>query len=345
MQLSSTSTSLTHRSQTLPGSLPVANQSDIIIKSIPDSKKKPSLSNLLAGFKIFARDRILAHPPISGRSMSLHTASGLEFDPSDFHWARIKHVLASALEMSTRGNYGTGIRHFLDFCDEEKIPPEHRHPISQDLLLAFVVKLSDTCRANTISTYVSSLVTWYQTWNQVLVRGDGVNLAIKDIAKNGPPPLPLLPPGFPDDLDAIFAGLDVATVPLHAAVWACATLSWWSMCRLGETTIASNPARADRHVMRCHLRGTAMSGAGFAVARIWLPWTKTTKTKGLDKFIVDCGDHTNAVFALRHHLFLSPHSLALASSTPLFAYKASPTSSILTPLTKQVFLAVIDRAL
>ncbi|KAE8236973.1 hypothetical protein A4X06_0g9376, partial [Tilletia controversa] len=189
------------------------------------------------------------------------------------------------------------------------------------------------------------LVTWYQTWNRVLVRGDGVNLAIKAIAKNGPPPLPLRPPVSPDDLDAIFAGLDVATTPLHAAVWACATLSWWSMCRLGETTIAFYPIRADRHVMRSHLRGTAMSDAGFAVARIWLPWTKTTKAKGLDKYIVDCGTHTNAVFALKHHLSLSPHSLALASSTPLFAYKATPTSSSLTPLTKQVFLAVIDRAL
>ncbi|KAE8180095.1 hypothetical protein CF328_g9273, partial [Tilletia controversa] len=57
-QLSSTSNSLTHRSHTLPGGLPVANQSNQVVKTIPNSKKKPVLQDPLAGFPLNKQGKI-----------------------------------------------------------------------------------------------------------------------------------------------------------------------------------------------------------------------------------------------------------------------------------------------
>ncbi|KAE8229867.1 hypothetical protein CF326_g5147 [Tilletia indica] len=297
-----------------------------------------------SGQKILAKDRILAIAPISSKGPMLKTSSGFDFDPTGQHWMTIKHVLASALEISTRQNYGSGIQHFTDFCDASGIPYEHRFPISQDLLLAFVVHLGQTCRASTIRTYIASLATWHHTWNQPFVRSDGVSIAIRAIEKHGPPKLPLRPPVTSADLDSVFARLDVASNPLHAAVWACALMTWWSMCRLGETTIAVRPVKASRHVMRSNIVSQSVSDQGLDIVRIHLPWTKTTLVEGLDKFLVRCGNHLDPVFALQHHLSLSPHSPLLGQSTPLFAYKI-PGSDRLMPLMKDAFLSVFDKAL
>ncbi|KAE8212447.1 hypothetical protein CF326_g9900 [Tilletia indica] len=116
------------------------------------------------------------------------------------------------------------------------------------------------------------------------------------------------------------------------------------MCRLGETTIAARPVKATRHVMRSNIVSQSVSDQGLDIVRIHLPWTKTTLVEGLDKFLVRCGNHLDPIFALHHHLSLSPHSPLLEQSTPLFAYKI-PGSDRLMPLMKDAFLSVFDKAL
>ncbi|KAE8267787.1 hypothetical protein A4X09_0g4544 [Tilletia walkeri] len=80
-----------------------------------------------SGQKILLKDRILAIAPVSSKGPMLRTSSGFDFDPTGQHWVTIKNVLASALEISTRQNYGYGIQHFTDFCDASGIPQEHRY--------------------------------------------------------------------------------------------------------------------------------------------------------------------------------------------------------------------------
>ncbi|KAE8181698.1 hypothetical protein CF336_g8826 [Tilletia laevis] len=96
--------------------------------------------------------------------------------------------------------------------------------------------------------------------------------------------------------------------------------------------------------MRSHLRGVAVDDSGLSVATVWLPWTKTTLINGMYKFILDAGGCLNPVFALRHHLRLSPVDPNLSSSTPLFAFREQAGSPLLA-LTKKDFLSTINSAL
>ncbi|KAE8178989.1 hypothetical protein CF328_g9635, partial [Tilletia controversa] len=277
---------------------------------------KPIIKN-----KILAKDRMLALAPISGDQPVLRTTSGFNFDPHGCHWQAVKRILSTSLEASTRSNYGAGIDHFILFCHELGIPHRDRYPVSEGLLLAFVAHMGLRVRAGTIRNYISALATWHRSWNQPFHRGEAVNLALRAIEKAGPPKKPLRPPVTQDDLLAIFRILDVSNNSFHAAVWACALFSWWSMCRLGETTTANQVTCPTRNVMRSHLRGIATDDAGLSVATVWLPWTKTTLVSGMDKFILDACGCLNPVFALRHHLRLSPVDPTLSSSTPLFAFR------------------------
>ncbi|KAE8219827.1 hypothetical protein CF326_g8865 [Tilletia indica] len=147
-----------------------------------------------------AADRILLIPPISEGTRSLKTSTGFNFDPTGDLAARVRTIMASSLEISTRQNYGAGINQFVDFCNARAIPQEHRYPISEDLLLAFVAFMHGKARASTINNYVSGLATWHRIWNQPFQRGDAVGPAIKALEKSGPPPLPLRPPVNPADL-------------------------------------------------------------------------------------------------------------------------------------------------
>ncbi|KAE8218170.1 hypothetical protein CF319_g7903 [Tilletia indica] len=124
-------------------------------------------------------------------------------------------------------------------------------------------------------------------------------------------------------------------------------MSFWSACRLGETTVPSaayfNPAR---HVTRAAVSPLRSLPDGSLALSVQLPWTKTTRVLGMSKVLASQGEELDPVHALRWHLSLNSLPNLDLSSIPLFSYKLRAGSGWrMIPLTKVTMLNTFSEAL
>lgn len=229
---------------------------------------------------------------------------------------RIITVLAHSHAPSTRETYGSGLLIFHVFCDTRAIPEVQRCPASPVLILAFIAACSGLYSGKTLENYFYAVRAWHllhgQPWlanhdQCTLVLTGGKHLAPESSKR------PKRAPFTVDILTAVRSKLDLST-PLHAAVYACLTTSFYTIARIGEFTIPSlHSFDPQIHVKvsdlcfdtDCH---------GFRVAIFHLPRTKTSLV-GEDVYWAAQSGPSDPQVALSNHLMVNhpPASAALFS--------------------------------
>ncbi|KAE8269260.1 hypothetical protein A4X09_0g3086 [Tilletia walkeri] len=296
---------------------------------------------------VHASERLLKWRPGLTTPTTLLLSSGSPLPASNHLNLLVAQTLQAALEPSTRTNYGYSIGIFIRFCFDLGLCVSQIFPISEGLLLAFVCAQAGSRAKKTVINHLSALAAWHETWGLRWHRFDVVDRALQGVGKLAPAHLPLRPPVELSDLLSARLFLHNTTNPLHAAVWACALMSFWSACRLGETTVPSaayfNPAR---HVSRAAVGPLRTTSDGAQALAVELPWTKTTRQDGMTKVLSSQAEELDPVHALRWHLSVNSLPGLDSTATALFAYKirAGPGWRM-TPLTKVTMLNTFSEAL
>ncbi|KAE8227835.1 hypothetical protein CF326_g7254 [Tilletia indica] len=271
---------------------------------------------VLNSYKL-GHNRLLLWRPGFDTVSTLTLSSG---DPlpnaSHLHLA-VGRALGAALEASTRAHYGSAIGVFIRFCFDLGLSIRQIFPISEGLLLAFVSAQAGSRARGTVSNYLAALAAWHESWGRSWVVSPLVGRALQGVAKLAPDKKALRAPVQLDDLLAVRTQLDTVSNPLHSATWACALMSFWSACRLGETTCPSaslfNPAR---HVSRSAVGSLRFTDTGAMAVGVQLPWTKTTKRDGMTKVLSSQAPPFDPISALFSHLSLNSVPNLDSVSTP-----------------------------
>ena len=229
-------------------------------------------------------------------------------------------TVQSAFAPSTRSTYAAGVLRFNEFCDIWKVSEEARMPASPALLAAFVGQVRGRYAGGTVRTWLSGIRAWH-VMHQADWHGDHEWVHNTRISANKKGTLfrrPLRAPVSLEHLRILRDALDLSD-PLHAAIWAVATVTFFSCRRLGmasallivsrshfplgETTVknalAFNPLH---HATRATAPSFRILANGCTSASIRIPWTKTTKHDGALIIVTSRSDIFCPVTALRNHL-------------------------------------------
>jgi hypothetical protein len=139
-----------------------------------------------------------------------------------------------ALAPSTRSTYSAGVLRFNQFCDSWGIDDDARLPASATLLTAFVGQCRGLYAGKTIRSWLSGIRAWH-ILQQVEWHGDHewVSNARVTAHKEGTSfKRPLRAPVSLEHLHVLRCHLNL-TIPLHAAIWAVATTTFFGCRRLG----------------------------------------------------------------------------------------------------------------
>ncbi|KAE8217493.1 hypothetical protein CF319_g8429 [Tilletia indica] len=292
-------------------------------------------------------DRLLCWRPGFDTTSTLTLSSGDPIPNASFLHVAVGRTLGAALEPSTRAHYGSAMGVFIKFCFDLGLSVRQIFPISEGLLLAFVSAQAGSKARGTVSNYLSALAAWHESWGRPWTSYPLVDRALQGVAKLAPEKKPLRAPIQLDDFLAVRSQLDTTSNPLHSATWACALMSFWSACRLGETTCPStsffNPAR---HVTRSAVGPLRLTDDGVLAVGVRLPWTKTTKRDGMIKVLSSQLPPFDPISALFSHLSLNSTPTLDAATTPLFSYKVPAGRGWrMVPLAKDKMVATFADAL
>jgi len=286
---------------------------------------------------VAARDRLRLWQPLNSRNILDEQGVPTNLTPADLE--RISDVLEHAWAGSTRETYGTGLLIYHVFCDKKGITEPFRAPATALLITSFISTLAGAYSGSAITNYVAGVRAWHilhgLTWR---MNATEQSLAIK-AAERLAPATSSRKRRVPFTLEYIAAlrqHLDI-TKPLHAAVYACLTTTFFAAARLGEFTIPSlrtfDPAA---HVKPSDIR-VEYDRNNLKSTIFHLPRTKSAPIHGEDvSWSVQPGT-TDPEAALENHLKVNKPPLAGA----LFAYRYQGKSR---SLTKPKFLEVIKKA-
>lgn len=283
-----------------------------------------------------ARERLLLWRPSHGRSPLDHQGASLPLSDEDLN--RILSVLGHSLASGTRETYGSGLLAFHVFCDARGVSEDQRAPASSILLLAFLANCAGMYSGKTLENYFYGVRAWHLLHGlDWLADHAQIVLALTGASRLAPPPSKRAKrhPFTLDVLLRLHSVLDL-TRPLDAAVYACLTVSFFSLARLGEVTVRSLTAfDASAHVKVSDIR-YAVDRHGLQVTILHLPRTKTS-AGGEDIYFASQSGVVDPTSALSHHLAIN----APSPSHALFSWKHG---SGLRPLTRSEFLRCLDGA-
>jgi integrase len=256
---------------------------------------------------------------------------------------RTSEVMKLSLDHSTRGVYGAGLLRFTQFCDSNDVPEDERMPASEILLSAFVAHHAGSVSSSAMNSWLAALRAWHTINGAPWHAGDMLLQSKKGLKKlvPGSSRRPKRPPITIEHMYALYRGLDLSNT-FDAAVWAVASIAFWSCCRLGELVVPS-PSSIDplKHVMKHTTLRFASSTCRYATLHI--PWSKTTKNDGTKISITSRDDPTCPLTALEHHLDCSSQ---LPSDVPFFSFET--VRGGWAPMTRNWFLdrcnAIWERA-
>ncbi|PPR00693.1 hypothetical protein CVT24_000981 [Panaeolus cyanescens] len=272
--------------------------------------------------RVLAKDRLAAWSTPFGIKRREEAALG--FLPR--HAVDKAYSLAlDSLEESSKATYGAGLLRFTQFCNGLGIAEDKRMPASSDLVAAFVANSAGKVSGATIKAWLSGLRAWH-IFNKAPWSEDKFLSLIRTAAKKAgvekkrPPRAPI----SLSHLEALLEGLDIVACREDAAIWACATATFFGCRRLGETTVSLAPFHTYRHVSRGADISHRTEKGSIVVESvcIHLPWTKTTKDLGGKIILTRRNDSLCPVFAFRNHLELNElREGDVASEISLFAYR------------------------
>ncbi|KAF5324115.1 hypothetical protein D9619_011254 [Psilocybe cf. subviscida] len=152
---------------------------------------------------------------------------------------RIQDVITHAWAPSTRETYGSGLLMYHVFCDLKSIDEHARAPVTPLLVTAFVSALAGAYSASAIGNYVAGVRAWHilhgLPWqvNQMEMASmlkAAERLAAATSSRKQRVPFTV------EYIATLRRHLDISK-PLHAAVYACLTTTFYAAARLGEFTV------------------------------------------------------------------------------------------------------------
>ncbi|CAA7266802.1 unnamed protein product [Cyclocybe aegerita] len=253
--------------------------------------------------------------------------------------ARILEVMAGAWADGTLEVYGTGLLTWHAFCDKNGVSEDQRAPASPLLIASLIATLSGAFSGGTIANYVYGIRAWHilhgVPWKMV----DPELEALLKAAEKATPPTSKRKKHQPytkDFMVAIRGQLDLST-PLHAAVYACLTTTFWSAARVGEFTVKNLTSfDANKHVKPSNVTTTTDQN-GFETTEFFIPSTKSEPTNGETVSWSRQNGDTDLETAFHNHIDVN----SLPNGGHLFAYKVG---SGYKPLTKHKFIQILTTA-
>lgn len=299
---------------------------------------KPALTPIASPLRphCLARDRLRLWIPGISRSRLDHTGSPVAVSDSDLD--RILTVIAHSHAPSTRESYGSGLLAFHVFCDSRQVPEPQRCPASSILILAFIAACAGMYSGKTLENYLYSVRAWHLLHGQAwCVEQDQVSLALEG-GKRLAPAASTRQKRAPFTESLIIrlrSALDLS-LPLHAAVYACLTTSFFTLARTGEFTIPSLRSFDPlAHIRVCDMRNETDRN-GFRVTVFHLPRTKVAPA-GEDVYWATQSGATDPHAAMTNHLDINK---PLAGDA-LFSWRHRAG---LRPLTRTQFLQCLQTA-
>ena len=297
----------------------VTTHNTVVLKQPRAPPPKPAPTNSFSRSALLFKRPSSIPPPSVDPLLSAKTISLLN-----------KSILNS-LSAPTIAGYSLALTRFLNFCNQENIPPELRFPADEYVLSAFAASNAGSLSGSTVCKYISALKSWHILHNVEWKGGSRLNFVLNGV-KNLTPPSSRRPPRSPVNavmLTSLSTSLNLRN-PLDTAIAAAASVAFWGQCRLGEllapscsdTSTSSRPSRQNLSTKSPHCHVSSYT--------LFLPQTKT-KRHGDSITIVSQVGPSDPLHLLRNHLRVND----LTPSSPLFAYKASHSYY---PLTKRQFI-------
>ncbi|KIN96232.1 hypothetical protein M404DRAFT_163708 [Pisolithus tinctorius Marx 270] len=250
----------------------------------------------------------------------------------------ILEVIGASWAEKTKETYGAGLLTYHVFCDTHGISEAQRAPIAANTLLAFLSSCAGSYSGSALLNFTASLRAWHLLhrlpWN---INLDELHAILEGASRLAPTSSrqALCEPFHVNTLELFHSLMDPES-PKDAAIFACLTIVFYCVARLGEFTVpAITQFDPQKHITRAHVQHLH-DLSRLPVTKFHIPWTKMSPT-GED---VQCtplrGAISDPIDALERHLHLNPAE----KSAHLFAWK-HPTSG-LCPLLKMEVLRRIN---
>ena len=284
-----------------------------------------------------ARERLKSWKPLNSRPQRGNHLPLLSKDDL----SRIESVVAHAWANSTKETYGSGLLVYHVFCDSKNIPEDQRAPASAILISSFLSNLAGSYSSAAVTNYLQGVRAWHiihgLDWS---IKDDEVDALLKASASLAPPSLKRKPrePYTVEIIIAIRRHLDL-DMPLHAAVFACLTTTFYATARVGEFTVQTLEAfHPEQHVKLKDVRQDR-DRQGREITNFHIPRTKATP-QGEDVNWARQDGPSDPDSALKNHLRVNNP----LPDSPLFAYK-DKRKQALKPLTRSKFLSTLSLAI
>ena len=88
-----------------------------------------------------------------------HSSSSPQVSDDDLKC--IEAIIAHAWELDTHTTYTSSLLNYMVFCDKKGIPKVDRTPVSQLLLMSFILTLAAAYSGSAISNYVCGIQAWH----------------------------------------------------------------------------------------------------------------------------------------------------------------------------------------
>ncbi|KZS94990.1 hypothetical protein SISNIDRAFT_400278, partial [Sistotremastrum niveocremeum HHB9708] len=236
--------------------------------------------------------------------------------------SRMIESLRSGWADSTLRVYDAGLRAYLDFCIQEKIPADSILPADETVLAAFAASFAGRKSGSAAKNAVSAVRAWHLAQGFPWTVSPRVQQVLNGVQNLAPLSSirPLRPPVTPHMLDLLHRGLDL-TRSFDRAVFAAALVAFWGQCRLGDfLPAASTGWNADYFPARRHFYGkpsvAKLPDSPDMIHILFLPSTKTHYRTGETVVLTEQIAPLDPATAVKAIL---PLELVSANS-PLFAY-------------------------
>lgn len=267
-----------------------------------------------------------------------HSSPTPILSPKDL--AQIEQTISHAWADSTKETYRTGLMAYHAFCDSRKIPEVQHTPASSILILSFILNLAGLYSKSAVTNYVQEVQAWHIMHGLDWVMKDEQMNALLKAAVALAPPASKHKPREPFTVEMIITirhQLDLS-MPLHAAVFACLTTTFYATAQLGEFTIL----RLDAFDPAMHIKPSDMrkdsDRQGRQTTNFHLPRTKAAP-QGEDVYWAKQDGLSDPEDTLNNHF----HVNNPPPSSPLFTYRDRPKGT-LKPLTRTKFLSTVSLA-
>ncbi|KAE8184916.1 hypothetical protein CF336_g7611 [Tilletia laevis] len=237
-------------------------------------------------------------------------------------WWELQVGMASSIMTSTMEGYGSSVRAFLKWCEQNNIPTPYRFPTHTGVLLCFYRANLDQFRASTQRNRHAAIRLWHELHGFELAVSE---FALARLSRAGtllqPEPLPSRRPVRLDNLQVIRNGLEIHNDRAHAAIWACVSFAFFSLARIGEVTAdLSAPRDPTARALRYHWSLRPPDGIIAATVTLRLPVDKTQGPTGSELIASSqaaSSPQICPVHAVHHHLLVNA---AVPADAGPFAY-------------------------